>query len=255
METNSLFCHPVDEFLKYSIDWISVINDNISYDEMCLFFHQKNIKFDERYFMNNKYLVIGKESYSDLLHLMIDNNDFRITRIDVKCDFKNDFEGVVLDGIALWEPYSSVSKGGKLQTLYFNSRQSDMFCRLYDKQAESDLDFPLTRLEFEIKGDIAYEFSKRLCYIGLDDAVNFIYSKINEFCKRKSLNHLFHITTKAYLPFEVIERKTIKNKFRRFVHHNTNSYSRYMEYFNLSPHEFDEIMTGNVDLEEFLRSN
>lgn len=255
METPRLFCHQVDEFLKYSIDWISVINDNVSYDEMCLIFDKKGIKFEERYFMANKYLVIDKNCYSDLIQLMSKTSDFRITRIDIKSDFKEKFEDVVIDGIAVWEPYSSVSKKGKLQTLYFNSRQSDMFCRLYDKQAESNLEFPLTRLEFEIKGDLAYEFSKRLSYLGMADAVNFIYSKINEFCQRKGLNHLFYITTSSYLPFEFIERKTMKNKFRNFIRHNSKSYAKYMEYFDLSPNQLDDIMLGVIDLEKFLEVN
>lgn len=245
-------CHPLTDFLKYSIDWISVTNDKICYDEMLILLDRNEIKFDERYFMNNKYVVIQKDCYERLLMLLTTTDNIRITRIDIKIDFCNKFEDVVINSIAVIEPYSSISKGGKLQTLYFNSRQSDMFCRLYDKQAESCLDFPLTRLEFEVKGDLAYEFSKRVSYVGLEDATNFIYDKINDFCKRKHLDHIFYVTTRSYLSFEVIEEQTIKEKFRRFVRHNRNSYENYMVHFDLTPNEFDDIMCGAIDLEKFL---
>lgn len=241
------------EFFEDSIDWLSVINDGVSYDEMLLFLDRNEVGFDERYFMDKKFVVIHKNSYGKAIELVRINSFLRITRLDVKMDFSNKFEDIVVDNIDLFKPYSAVSKKGKLQTLYFNSRQSDMFCRLYDKQAESGLDFPLTRLEFEIKGDLSLEFSKRLTYLGLDDAVNFIYSKINEFCERKELSHLFYVATQVYLPFEVIENQTIKNKFRRFVRHNANSYKHYMKFFDLSLVEFNELMNGdNHDLENFL---
>lgn len=40
-------------------------------------------------------------------------------------------------------------------TVYVGSRTSDKFLRIYDKQAEAGLDYPLTRIELECKSDYA----------------------------------------------------------------------------------------------------
>lgn len=41
------------------------------------------------------------------------------------------------------------------ETIYVGSRTSEKFLRIYDKQAEAGLDYPLTRIELECKGDYA----------------------------------------------------------------------------------------------------
>lgn len=252
-EQKEIEVNKFDFFLR-GIDWISLINDGISYQEMLFLLDSRGIKFNERYFMSKKYIVISKgvDNYRDIMLLLASEKRLRITRIDFKLDFKNDFEDVVVQRIANWEPHSSVSQKGHLQTLYFNSRQSDLFCRLYNKQVESDLPFPLTRLEYEIKGNLAFEFSKRLSYIGFADALDFLFDKINEFNTRKNLTDMFYITTKDYLSVNFIEDFSVKNKFRRFVRHNKNSYSYYIDYFNITPEDFDNLMTGVTDLEKFL---
>lgn len=240
------------DFFLRGIDWISVINDGVSYDEMLMLLEHHGIFFEERYFMNKKYVFISKslDNYRKLILLLSFVKDLRITRIDFKMDFKNDFDDIV--GKFDLDSHSEVSKQGKVQTIYFNSRQSDLFCRLYNKQAESDLPFPLTRLEYEIKGNLAYIFSKRISYLGFDDSLSFLFDKINDFNVRKGLNNIFYITTGEYLPVDVVEDYSIKNKFRRFIKHNRNSYSYYLDYFNITPDEFDKLMIGATDLEKFL---
>lgn len=243
------------DFFLHGIDWISVINDGVSYDEMLKLLECHGISFEERYYMNKKYVFISKslDNYRNLVLLLSFVKDLRITRIDFKMDFKNNFSDVVnrFD----FNSHSEVSKQGDVQTIYFNSRQSDLFCRLYNKQAESDLPFPLTRLEYEIKGNLAYIFSKRLSYLGFDDSLNFLFDKINDFNSRKGLSSIFYITTGDYLPVEVVDSYSVKNKFRRFVKHNRNSYLNYMEYFNITPDELDKLMTGLIDLETFLEEH
>lgn len=243
------------DFFLHGIDWISVINDGISYQEMLVLLDSRDITFEERYYMNKKYVFISKslENYRNLIFLLIFSKDIRITRIDFKLDFKNDFNEVV--GKFNLESHSEVSKKGELQTIYFNSRQSDLFCRLYNKQAESALPFPLTRLEYEIKGNLAYIFSKRISYLGISDSLSFLFDKINSFNSRKGLTNLFYITSGDYLPVEVVESYSVKNKFRRFIKHNRNSYSNYMEYFNITPDELDKLMNGIIDLEKFLEEH
>lgn len=240
------------DFFLQGIDWISVINDGISYNDMLMLLEHHNISFEERYFMSKKYVFISKslDNYRNLILLLRFVKDLRITRIDFKMDFKNDFNDVV--GKFDLDSHSEVSKQGKVQTIYFNSRQSDLFCRLYNKQAESDLPFSLTRLEYEIKGNLAYIFSKRLSYLGFNDSLSFLFDKINDFNSRKGLTNIFYITTGEYLPIEIVEGYSVKNKFRRFIKHNRNSYSKYMDYFNITPDELDKLMTGIIDLESFL---
>lgn len=171
-ETKEFEVNNFDFFVK-GIDWISVINDGISYQEMLFLFERNGIAFDERYYMNKKYVVISKglDNYRNLILLLCSIKDIRITRFDFKLDYRNEFKELI-EKFNL-ESHSEVSKKGEVQTIYFNSRQSDLFCRLYNKQVESDLPFPLTRLEYEVKGNLAFEFSKRLSYIGFDDAFSF----------------------------------------------------------------------------------
>ena len=246
-------CVNIPELLKDSIDWLSLINDSVSYDEMLILLDEYQIKFEERYFMNKKYVVVDKAFYQSALDLVSLDPSVRITRIDIKFDFEDSFDDVVSNYYDLFEPYSTISKFGKLETIYFNSRQSNIFCRLYDKQAEAHLDSSLTRLEFEIKGDFAFEFSKRLSYLGFDDASNFIFDKINEFCERKHLTKLFYVTTRSYISFDFINNQEMKYKFRNFIRHNRNSYKNYMKFFDISPSDFDILMTGDLqDLEKFL---
>lgn len=251
MSTNDVEVKQFD-FFVYGLDWISVINDGISYNEMLMLLDSKGIGFYERYYMNKKYVVIEKstDNYRNFLLLFNTIRDIRITRFDFKLDYKNEFKHVIEK--FNFDSHSEVSKKGEVETIYFNSRQSDIFCRLYNKQVESNLPFPLTRLEYEVKGQLAYEFSKRLSYIGFLDALSFFFDKVNEFNERKNLTKMFYMTTKDYLPVEFIEEFSVKNKFRRFVSHNKNSYSYYMDYFNMTLCEFDNIMTGVTDINEFL---
>lgn len=240
------------DFFIHGLDWISVINDGMSYNDMLVLLDSNGIGFHERYYMDKKYVVIEKttDNYRNFLLLFCAFKDIRITRFDFKLDYKNEFKQVIER--FQFDSHSEVSKNGEVETIYFNSRQSDMFCRLYNKQIESNLPFPLTRLEYEIKGNLAYEFSKRLLYIGFSDALNFIFDKINAFNERKGLTEMFYMTTHDFIPVEFIEQYSVKNKFRRFVKHNKNSYAYYIDYFNMNPDEFDKVMTGVIDLEKFL---
>lgn len=243
------------DFFVRGIDWISVINDGVSYDEMLVLLDCYGISFEQRYFMNKKYVFISKslDNYKKLILLFDSVKDIRITRIDFKMDFNNDFKNVV-DKFDL-NSHSEVSKKGDVQTIYFNSRQSDLFCRLYNKQVESHLPFPLTRLEYEVKGNLAYMFSKRLSYLGFEDSFNFLFDKINDFNSRKGLSSVFYITAGDYLPVDFIEDYSIKDKFRRFVKHNRNSYTYYLDYFNITPDELNNLMNGFTNLEKFLEEH
>lgn len=243
------------DFFLNGVDWLSVINDGISYDEMLSSLEAYDIEYSEKYFMNKKYAKIEKGSLCRFLmtfHLL---KGIRITRLDFKLDFNNSFTDVFNKYSCDFNSHSEVSKKLKFETIYFNSRQSDLFCRLYDKTAESNLDFPLTRLEYEIKGNLAFEFSARFFHFGFRDAINWFFEKINEFNSRKGLSNLFYISTTDTVDFKLVDNATTKEKFRRFVKHNKNSYKKYSEYFNLSAVEMDGLLSGQTDLEDFLNKN
>nr|CRY95560.1 hypothetical protein [uncultured prokaryote] len=54
-------------------------------------------------------------------------------------------------------------------TVYVGSRTSEKFLRIYDKQAESGLDEPLTRVELECKGDYAEGIAQYVDQEGYDN--------------------------------------------------------------------------------------
>ena len=178
------------EFLINVTDWLSVTNDGISYDEMLIMLDENGIKFSIKHSYEHQYVVVDKDYYTSLFALLVGNPSIRITRIDLKFDIFEDFEKICDKYIDVWTPRSVVGKKDRFETIYFNSRQSDIFCRFYDKTLESNLHFPCSRLEFEIKGVIARQFSMRYSFISADDAVAYIMEYIQTFMFRKNLDCL-----------------------------------------------------------------
>ena len=77
--------------------------------------------------------------------------------------------------------YESYHADGSLlgETVYMGSRSSDMFLRVYDKQAEQKVDFPWIRWEFEIKHDCAdivadYLLNKSVCDVMYGTLVEYV---------------------------------------------------------------------------------
>lgn len=97
----------------------------------------------------------------------------RASRIDLTCDFPDGGE-LARKLVAEWimndrkvsrrktTVIKSASVEGETCTLYEGSRQSDMFSRIYDKNAESKGREQTTRFELEIKGDTTIAISREL---------------------------------------------------------------------------------------------
>lgn len=204
-----------------SVDWISVINENCSFDELCEFITKNtNINFSTRYMFNHDYIVISKDSYQEFFDYYEDYlKDYcRFTRLDLKYDYREPYNEMRERFLEFWDWNTGVSDKEGLATIYFNSRQSDLFCRFYNKQKEAKLDYPLSRLEYEIKGAIIRQFSVRYRHRGLDDALNYIYSLMTEFNYNRGLTCI--VPTFEYeqpLPnFDIVHKEKIE-KFRTFL--------------------------------------
>lgn len=244
------------EFLINVTDWISVTNEGISYEEMLIMLDENGVKFSIKHSYEHQYVVIDKEFYTNLFALLVGNPSIRITRIDFKFDIFEEFVSLYSKYIDTWVPRSIVGKKDKFETIYFNSRQSDIFCRFYDKTLESNLKFPCSRLEFEIKGVIARQFSMRFSFISADDAVAYIMEYIQTFMFRKNLDGLVRLGSFGkYVPFDVVEHNTKVEKFRRFIKQYSNSLLNYLDSFDLTPDEFFDYVDGKSDIEELLREN
>lgn len=243
-------------FLINVTDWLSVTNEGISYEEMLIMLDENGIKFSIKHSYEHQYVVIDKDCYTNLFALLIGNPSIRITRIDFKFDIFEDFEEVYTKYIEVWTPHSVVGKKNRYETIYFNSRQSDIFCRFYDKTLESKLRFPCSRLEFEIKGVIARQFSMRYSFISSDDAVAYLMEYIQCFMFRKNLDCLVRLGNfGTYVSFDIVEHNTKVEKFRRFIKQYSNSLLNYLDSFDLTPNEFFDYVEGKSDIEKLLREN
>lgn len=243
------------DFLINVTDWISVINEGISYDEMLIMLDQNGIKFSIKHSYEHQYVVIDKSCYTNLFSLLVGNPVIRITRIDFKFDIFKDFEELSSKYIDNWIPHSIVGKKDKFETIYFNSRQSDIFCRFYDKTLESHLPFPCSRLEFEIKGFVARQFSMRYSYISADDALSYLIEYIQNFMFRKNIDCLVRLGNYgSYVPFDIVEHNTKVEKFRRFIRQYSNSILDYLDTFHLTPQEFIGFIQGDIDIDEHIKT-
>lgn len=111
--------------------------------------------------------IIATGGLRQISHLyilkMLNAHGWKPTRIDLAFDIKNsktewidivsDVQEIVLDKEGWTHSLYRQGDGG---TLGIGSRQSDIYCRIYNKAAERKIsDMQWTRIEFELKGDIA----------------------------------------------------------------------------------------------------
>lgn len=244
------------EFLINVTDWLSVTNESISYDEMLIMLDENGIKFSIKHSYEHQYVVIDKSCYTNLFALLVGNPCIRITRIDIKFDIFKDFTELCDKYIDVWSPHSVVGKKDRFETIYFNSRQSDIFCRFYDKTLEAGLHFPCSRLEFEIKGAIARQFSMRYSFISSDDSVAYLMEYIQNFMFRKNIDCLVRLGSfGTYTSFDIVEHNTKVEKFRRFIKQYGTSLLNYLDSFDLTPKEFFDYLEGKLDVERLLKEN
>lgn len=243
----------LDFFLEHC-DWLSVTNEDIPYEDMLVELDKNGVKFTEKRSFENQYVVIQRP-YNNFVNYIVGTSSVRITRFDLAFDISKDFMEIVNKFINEWSPHSCVGKKDRFETLYFNSRQSDMFCRLYDKQLESQLEFPLTRLEYEIKGYIAKCFSYHLSYIGIDDAMAYILNYIYDFNYHKNLMGLIkfdNIGSVEPVKLDIIEKCQYNTRFRRFIRQYKQSLIDYCEHYGLTGNNLLDICTDELNIERVI---
>lgn len=245
----------MQDFLMEHLDWLSVTNYQVSFDELLIDLDKQGIAFDEKRNFDNRYCVIHKDSYSKFIDYMVGCASARITRFDLAFDIAKDYMEIVNEYINEWCPHSCVGSKDRFQTIYFNSRQSDMFCRLYDKQLEAGLDNPLTRLEYEVKGVIALQFSMRLVFVGVDDALSYLIEYIEKFNISKNLLLIRFQNLGKIKPveFSIIDKAITDNKFRRFIRQYRKSIIDYCMHYGLSGIDFLKICEGEINIEKLFQ--
>lgn len=222
-----------------SLDWLSVVPDGqINSKDVVLSDLEKELEiydighklqktFDNFYFVINKEDII-KFCYafdSKLLHA-------RITRFDVRFDFEEKFEDL-FNRVRKELSFSSciTNADNKVNTVYFGSRESGLFARLYNKTLESHLDCDISRLEYEVKGSLALQFSTRWQVFDLDDAISYISKWFTEFNNTNGLISViglfeFHDVK----PYEFFHESEFKYKMRHFVRQYRNSLIDFANY-------------------------
>lgn len=243
------------DFLLNTCDWISCTNEGVSFEEFLILLDSNGIKFSIRRSFEHQFVVIDKSSYVEFFALLPSTPSVRITRIDLRFDTFQDFKAMYEPYLEDWRPSSCVGKLGRYETIYFGSRSSDLYCRFYDKQKESNLNFPCSRLEFEVKGFLCKQFSLRISYISLDDALSFLLDNIRDFMYKQKLDGLVNIPTYGkYIPFDIVNHASMVDKFRRFVKQYSSSILSYLDSFDLNGNEFVELLEDKSKLNEFLEN-
>lgn len=123
----------------------------------------------------------------DILTIPALQGRLKFTRVDIACDIKEkDFFNqcymacMTKNYKSKWKSWTDLTKratgSNSLQgrTIYFGSRTSETFLRIYDKALEQGEEKDWTRVELEVKGKSAHNLA---CLIG-HDSIDKIFSRI-----------------------------------------------------------------------------
>lgn len=236
-----------------SIDWLTLVEQDMSIEEISDFITSKtNLTGNLRKIHNISSYVVPHSfyAYSFALQLVLDGKA-RISRIDIKFDFYELFY-LFFDKLQNTNPSKILYESFDVpSTVYFGKRESDIYVRMYDKQLESDLDYPLSRVEFEVKGSVAFEFSKRVRFLGYFDAFMFLYSRLEEYRVRHfdSLQLSDDLDIYNYLPFTTLDNNDYVVRFYRFYQQYRNALLLYCKNLKIDHDTFFEIM--NTEFSDF----
>lgn len=225
-----------------SVDWISLVPKDCAYDYLIDLLKDENLSFSKRFIGKVNYVVIDKSCYEQFFESFerVLKYYCYFTRIDLKFDFNQPYKELCDDFHRFWNYSTGICDKENFQTIYFNSRNSDLFCRLYDKQKESNLETSLSRLEYEVKGIIARQFSLRYTTLGLDDALNYLYYCIDAFNFRRGIDSIIEsFEFKQPIPINVIEESDKREKLRRFLKQYGYTILNYVEYVGGNSNFFD----------------
>jgi len=223
--------------LDYSVlDWIAGvplcnIND---FEFVCDTF---KLKYRKSKIFNHKVVTFELKEMSvdkiPVIFELVKNNLLRITRIDIKFDYEIDINKAIESD--LYTQYSNIIIGLEgIETIYYGNRGSNLFCRIYNKAKELKLDEKLTRVEYEIKGDLAEEFNEQIRFFDFDNAISLMYKYILEFNQQKGINMLDNYETIETLKINILNEKSEREKFKNFCIHNGRSINKYISKYDLS---------------------
>lgn len=223
--------------LDYSIiDWVAGV-PKINLEDFEFICDSLALKYRVNKIYNHKVVTFEihemKTEQIPLIFELVKNGLFRITRIDVKFDFEISIDKL-LDSDK-YTNYSNIIMGKDgIETIYYGNRGSNLFCRIYDKGKELKIDDILTRLEYEIKSDLAEEFSEQVFFFGYDEAISYIYKKIVIFNERNEIHILDNYETAETIKINILKNKSDRIKFKNFCVHNCNSINKYIDKYKLS---------------------
>ena len=236
-----------------SIDWLTLVEQDMSIEEISDFITSKtNLIGNLRKIHNISSYVVPHSfyAYSCALQLVLEGKA-RISRIDIKFDFCERFD-VFFARLGNTEPSKILYESFDVpSTVYYGKRESDIYVRMYDKQLESNLVSPLSRVEFEVKGSVAFEFSKRVRFLGYFDAFMFLYSRLEEYRVRHfdSLQLSDDLDIYNYLPFSTLDNNDYVVRFYRFYKQYSKALLKYCKNLKIDNGTFFEIM--NTDFSDF----
>ena len=236
-----------------SIDWLTLVEQDMSIEEiMDTITSKTNLIGNLRKIHNISSYVVPHSfyAYSCALQLVLEGKA-RISRIDIKFDFGERFD-VFFARLGKTEPSKILYESFDIpSTVYYGKRESDIYVRMYDKQLESNLAYPLSRVEFEIKGSVAFEFSKRVRFLGFFDAFMFLYSRLEEYRVRHfdSLQLSDDLDIYNYFPFDTLDNNDYIARFYRFYKQYHKSLLLYCNNLKIDNDTFFEIM--NEDFSDF----
>lgn len=137
----------------------------------------------------------------DIIELIValESDAYNITRIDIALDIYNNVN--IMDNIisahkegsfkSKWRSSKVIesTKGGvTATTIYYGSRQSEIMCRIYDKQLESGTEYAWVRIELEIKKEYAKSIAELLMVERLADIYSGLLNNYLTYLERRENN-------------------------------------------------------------------
>lgn len=212
--------------LKFSIDYLSFTIFNVDIQTIIDHLPKKDFAFLEKGRLGYKSAILykgvrilydGKKDMGihvdasstalgwavDILLIPIVQGNTRYSRIDIACDCY-DYDMYNLTSAAAkahnykskWRKRSEIVQHDTAtnditgRTLYFGSRNSSVFLRIYDKALEQKLDLDWTRLELEIKGKSAHNLAIIIGQLSLDDIFFKLINNYISFVDRSSNSNI-----------------------------------------------------------------
>lgn len=147
----------------------------------------------------------------DILLIPVVQGNTKYSRIDIACDcYDYDMYNLTSEAAAAHNYKSKRRKRSEIiqhdtatnditgRTLYFGSRNSSVFLRIYDKALEQKIELDWTRLELEVKGKSAHNLALIIGKLPLDEI---FYKLINNYITFIDRSSNTNISRCKVLPF------------------------------------------------------